>query len=137
MAGEGKSTVACNLAMLMADAGKRVILLDADLRNPTLARSLAPQPSTGWMELLAGKIDLSQATAKELTTGLALLPLSSEEQPVHSDEILSSQAFKDLIDQLRQRYDYIIVDLPPIAPVVDVRATVPVIDTFVYVVELG
>lgn len=137
LANEGKSTVACNLAMLMADAGKRVILIDADLRSPTLAGSLTPQPSAGWMELLAGKIDLSQAIGQELTTGLAILPLLHEEQPVHSDEILSSQAFRELIDQLRQRYDYIIVDLPPIAPVVDVRATVPVMDSFVYVVEWG
>lgn len=135
--GEGKSTVACNLAVLMADAGKRVILIDADLRNPTLARSLTPLPTVGWMELLAAKIDLSQAIGQDRTTGLTFLPLLLKEQPNHSDEILSSPAFRELIDQLRQRYDYVIVDLPPIAPVVDVRAIAPVIDSFVFVVEWG
>ena len=110
---EGKSTVACNLALLMADTGKRVILIDADLRNPTLARSLTPTPTVGWMDVLAANIDLSQATGQERTTGLTFLPLLLKEQPNHSDEILSSQAFRDLIDQLRQRYDYVIVDLPP------------------------
>jgi succinoglycan biosynthesis transport protein ExoP len=134
---EGKSTIACNLAMLMADAGKRVILMDVDLRNPTLARSLTPAPTAGLMELLTGKIDLQQAVGQECVTGLTLLPLLLTEQLVHCDEILSSQAFRSLIDQLRQQYDYVIMDLPPIAPVVDVRATVPVIDSLVFVVEWG
>jgi succinoglycan biosynthesis transport protein ExoP len=134
---EGKSTVACNLAMLMADAGKRVILIDADLRNPTLGRSLSPSPTVGWMHVLLGKIDLAQAIGLEASTGLTLLPLLLEEQPNHSDEILSSPAFRSLIEQLRQQYDYVIMDLPPIAPVVDVRAVAPVIDSFVLVVEWG
>ncbi|OAF02707.1 hypothetical protein AYJ54_25880 [Bradyrhizobium centrolobii] len=134
---EGKSTVASNLAALMADAGRRVVLIDADLRNPTLARSLTPRPQTGWLEVLSGKLDLAQATGRESTTGLALLPLLLTEAPVHSDEILASQGFRDLLDRLRQTYDYIIVDLPPLAPVVDVRAIVPVIDSFVFVVGWG
>ncbi len=135
--GEGKSTVASNLALLMADAGKRVILVDADLRNPTLARSLTPSPTVGWMDVLAAKADLSQVIGRERGTGLAFLPLLFEEQPNHSDEILSSQAFRDLIDQLCRQYDHVIVDLPPIAPVVDVRAIAPLIDSLLFVVEWG
>ena len=134
---EGKSTIASNLAALMADAGRRVVLIDADLRNPTLARSLTPRPQAGWLEVLSGKIDLARATGREPGSGLALLPLLLTEAPVHSDEVLASQGFRDLIDQLRQNYDYVIVDLPPVAPVVDVRAIVPVIDSFVFVVEWG
>ncbi|MBR0858741.1 polysaccharide biosynthesis tyrosine autokinase [Bradyrhizobium liaoningense] len=134
---EGKSTVAANLAALMADAGRRVVLIDADLRNPTLARSLTPRPQAGWLEVMSGKLDLAQATGREPTTGLALLPLLLTEAPVHSDEVLASQGFRDLLERLRQSYDYIIVDLPPLAPVVDVRAIVPAIDSFVFVVEWG
>lgn len=137
VAGEGKSTVASNLASLLADAGRRVILIDADLRNPTLARSLTPRPSAGWLEVLSGKIDLARATGRDAATGLALLPLLLTEAPVHSDEVLASQGFRTLLDRLRESYDYVIVDLPPIAPVVDVRAIVPVIDSFVFVVEWG
>ncbi|TCU76724.1 succinoglycan biosynthesis transport protein ExoP [Bradyrhizobium sp. R2.2-H] len=134
---EGKSTVAANLAALMADAGRRVVLIDADLRNPSLARSLLPRPQAGWLEVISGELDLTDVTGREPTTGLALLPLLLTEAPVHSDEILASQGFRDLLERLRQSYDYVIVDLPPLAPVVDVRATVPAIDSFVFVVEWG
>ena len=132
---EGKSTVAANLAVLMTDAGRRVILIDADLRNPTLVGALAPRPTVGLMELLTGKIDLQQAIGRETDTGLTLLPLVLDEELAHSDEVLSSPAFRNLIDQLRQRYDFIIMDLPPIAPVIDVLAAAPVIDSLVFVVE--
>jgi exopolysaccharide transport family protein len=134
---EGKSTVACNLAVLMADAGKRVILLDIDLRNPTLARSLDPRPTSGLAELLDGQVSLQQATGVEPCSRLALLPFVSHEPLAHADEIPFSPAFKDLIDQLRRQYDYIIMDLPPLAPVVDVHAALSVIDSLVLVVEWG
>ncbi|WP_207803109.1 Wzz/FepE/Etk N-terminal domain-containing protein [Rhodopseudomonas palustris] len=134
---EGKSTIACNLAMLMADAGKRVILLDLDLRSPTLASVLVPRPTAGWFDVLDGRAALDRAIGCEPDTGLDLLPLLGTDHPMHSDEILSSPAFSGLIEDLRRRYDYIIVDLPPIAPVVDVRATLPLIDWLVFVVEWG
>lgn len=134
---EGKSTIASNLAVLMADAGRSVVLIDADLRNPTLARSLTPRPAAGWLDILSGKVELGQAIGREPTTGLTLLPLLLTEAPVHSDEVLASQGFRDLLARLRQSYDYVIVDLPPIAPVVDVRAVVTAIDSFVFVVGWG
>ena len=66
-----------------------------------------------------------------------MLPAFIQTRLLHTNEILASSAFKRLIEQLRQSYDYVIVDLPPIAPVVDVRATINVIDSYVYVVEWG
>lgn len=134
---EGKSTVSCNLAMLMADAGKRVILVDADLRNPKLARSLDPQPAVGLMELLHGEVELNQAITSEPDSHLTVLPVVIEGPLAHTDEILSSKVFKNLIDRLREHYDYVILDLPPVAPVVDVRAALPLIDSLVFVLEWG
>ena len=135
--GEGKSTVACNLAELMAHAGKRAILIDADLRKPSLGRSLACAPEVGLLEVLADPAQLDRAVTVDAVTGLAFLPALVDGGLVHSDEIVASEAFRRLLEQLRQRYDYIIVDLPPLAPVVDVRAIAGMIESFVFVVEWG
>lgn len=134
---EGKSTVSSNFAQLIAHAGKRVILVDGDLRNPTLTRSLAGNVKIGLLEVLAGKVPLSEAVLIDKQTGLTILPAVIESRLVHTNEILASHSFKLLIDQLRRDYDYVIVDLPPVAPVVDVRATINFVDSYVYVIEWG
>lgn len=135
--GEGKSTVASNLAELMADAGKRVILIDADLRKPRLFGSVEPKPAAGLLELLRGKADLQQVVRFDGATGLALLPSVIDAQIAHSDEVVSSDAFKNLVERLREDHDYVIVDLPPLGPVLDVRAAARSVDSFVFVVEWG
>nr|WP_050780987.1 AAA family ATPase [Bradyrhizobium sp. ORS 278] len=134
---EGKSTIACNVAIQMADAGKRVILLDADLRSPTLATHVEPRPKLGLLQVLAGESRLDDAIGYEPETGLALLPFIPDDRVVHFDEILASVAFRDLIAKLRDRYECVILDLPPLAPVVDVRAALSTIDSIVFVVEWG
>ncbi|NJO53951.1 MAG: polysaccharide biosynthesis tyrosine autokinase [Bacteroidales bacterium] len=135
--GEGKSTVACNLAELMAHAGKRAILIDADLRKPSLGRCLDPAPEIGLLEVLADPALLDRAIGVDAMTGLAVLPSVVDAGLVHSDEVISSEAFRQLLEHLRGQYDYIIVDLPPLAPVVDVRAIATMIESFVFVVEWG
>jgi exopolysaccharide transport family protein len=133
--GEGKSTIASNLAALIADTGKLAILVDGDLRNPTLTRTLAPKATTGLLHVLSNKVDLPHALYNDTGTGLAFLPAVLESRLAHTNEILASEAFKRLLDRLRDSYDYIVVDLPPIAPVVDARATANAIDSFVFVIE--
>ncbi|HWM46421.1 MAG TPA: AAA family ATPase [Xanthobacteraceae bacterium] len=135
--GEGKSTVASNLAELIADAGKRAILVDADLRNPTLAHALQPRPSVGLMDVLTRTAELDDVIGFDPGTGLAFLPVLRNQQAAHFDEVLSSQGFRDLVDELCKRYDYVIVDLPPLAPVIDVRAAIQSIHSIVFVIEWG
>jgi polysaccharide biosynthesis transport protein len=134
---EGKSTVSSNFAQSVAYAGKNVILIDGDLRNPTLTRSLAPTAKTGLIEVLAGDVELRDAICIDGVTKLAFLPAVLKTRFAHTNEILASAVFKQLIDDLRKRYDYVIIDLPPIAPVVDVRAAAHVVDSFIFVIEWG
>lgn len=133
---EGKSTVSANFSELIAHAGGRVLLMDLDLRNPSLSRSLAPD-SRGLVDVIAGKLALNDAIWTDPSTGLSFLPSGATPKLLHTNEILASATMKKLFDHLRTMYDYIIVDLPPLAPVVDVRATTSIIDSYIYVIEWG
>ena len=134
---EGKSTIALSLAALIAHGGGRVILLDCDLRRPTLSRSLAPDAKAGLLEIIAGKAGLDDVVWNEPTTGLAFLPAVLASRLSHASEILASEATRTLFERLRTTYDHVIVDLSPLAPVVDVRVMTPLVDSFLFVVEWG
>jgi succinoglycan biosynthesis transport protein ExoP len=134
---EGKSTVATNLAQLTAMSGARTILVDCDLRNPSLSRILAPDAKVGILEVLAGTATMDQVLRKDPVTNLAFIPIVMKTRMANSSEILPSEQMKNLFDVLRQHFDYVIVDFPPLAPVVDVRATAHLIDFYLFVVEWG
>jgi succinoglycan biosynthesis transport protein ExoP len=135
--GEGKSTISSNLAQLISHAGKRVILVDADLRNPSLSRALARDAKAGLLEVMNKQIALDDAVFLDEQSGLHFLPSVASSQIVHTNDILGSDAFKNLMEGLREGHDYIIVDLSPIAPVVDVRAAANIFDSYLYVIEWG
>jgi succinoglycan biosynthesis transport protein ExoP len=134
---EGKSTVATALAQLIAQTGARVILLDCDLRNPSLSRKLVPSPKAGLLEVLTGKVSVGDVVCVDPGTKLEFLPVAARSRVAHTSEILASAATKMLFDRLREIYDYVIVDLSPLAPVVDVRTTTNLIDCYVFVIEWG
>jgi succinoglycan biosynthesis transport protein ExoP len=134
---EGKSTVATVLAQLMAHSGSRPILIDGDFRNPRLTRELAPNAGAGLIELLSGKASLDEVIWEDPSTHLAFLPTVMKTRLAHTSELLASEATKKLFDALREKYDYVIMDLSPLGPVVDVRATTGLIDSYVFVIEWG
>src|SRR6266850_579885 len=134
---EGKSTIAASLAQLIAHAGKRVIIVDCDLRNPSLSANLAPNATAGIIDVLSGDRSLEETVWRDPKTSLAFLPAAKKTPLFHTSEILSADQTRKLFDKLRATYDYVIVDLPPLAPIVDVRATTPLIDCFILVVEWG
>jgi succinoglycan biosynthesis transport protein ExoP len=141
---EGKSTIAGSLALLAADAGAKVILVDCDLRNPQLSSKLAPDAKFGLLNIIAGDKSIEQAAITDASTGLAFLPTGlSSKEPAHfknranSNEILSCEAARKVFEQFREKYEYIVVDLPPIAPIVDARSTTRFIDSYILAVEWG
>jgi len=134
---EGKSTLSTNLAQLMAHGGARVILVDADLRNPSLSRALVPDARIGLVDVVAQKVQLDEALVIDPETKLSILPAGTTSKLLHTNEILASKAMHALVTQLRSRFDYVVLDMPPMAPVVDVRVTSSFVDSYVFVVEWG
>jgi polysaccharide biosynthesis transport protein len=135
--GEGKSTIAAALAISIARVGGRVLLVDCDLRNPSLSRAIAPSADLGIVDVLSGKVALDEALCKEVYLSMAFLPVRSKSRIAESSELLSSNATKKLFERLRHSYDHIIVDLPPLAPLADARATTHLVDSYLLVVEWG
>jgi polysaccharide biosynthesis transport protein len=109
---EGKSTIASNFAHLIAHAGSWVILVDCDLRKPTLSDLFTAGTGGGLDRLIAGEIQLADAVWTELSSGMTFVPAGSSAQLLHTGEILASNAMQSFMDRLRNTYDYVIVDLP-------------------------
>ncbi|MDI4658328.1 polysaccharide biosynthesis tyrosine autokinase [Xanthobacter autotrophicus] len=136
--GEGKSTIAMNLGEVIASSGRRVLVMDCDLRNPTLSTAAAPDRKSGLVEYLAdGTVSASELIYVDPYKPLQFLPANGNVRLPQTPELLSSQRMVDLLSSLRQSFDYIVIDLPPLAPVVDVRAMVNNVDAFVFVVGWG
>jgi succinoglycan biosynthesis transport protein ExoP len=119
--GEGKTTLAANLAFSFAALGAQTILVEADLRNPQLTRSLCPRAPAGLVEVAMGQTPLHQAILLDKSTSLSILPAPSPSNPALVAEFVFSDAMSAILDQLREHYDMVIVDAPPIIPLVDGR----------------
>ncbi len=138
--GEGKSTVAINFAALLAASGRRTLLIDADMRRPSLGAIMKPAPQAGLVEALMGTISWGQAVKTDRQSQLSMLPIAVQPGGAcapHVNDLISSPAMQQLIEEARQAFDYVIVDLPPLAPVIDAKACEPLADGFLFVVEWG
>lgn len=136
VAHEGKTTVAVNLAQLAASS-ERVLLIDADFRNPTLSRLLATGGAPGLAQLVSGEGNLTDMIWTDASTGMSFLPAGIDSRQAGGSEVLGSERMKILLDWLTKNFDLIVLDLPPVVPVVDVRAMAHLVDAFVFVVEWG
>jgi succinoglycan biosynthesis transport protein ExoP len=132
---EGKTTISSALAAMLAKSGVKTLLVDGDLRNPSLTSLLAPGAKTGLLEVILGSASLDDVILTDAATGLDFLPTVVESKLAHTSDILLSEAMERLFEVLRKRYDRIVLDLSPVAPIVDVRGTGKLVDSYVLVVE--
>src|SRR5882757_963507 len=135
--GEGKTTVATGFAAFVAKSGARTLLIDADLRNPSMTRALGYINAPGLVNMVADKSDFDDLVITDTKFKFDFLPSSTRMKPSNSSDILNSPAMKDMLRAAKGDYDYVLVDLPPILPVVDVKAVAHVFDAVVLVVEWG
>lgn len=133
---EGKSTTAVNLALVLGQAGRRVLLLEADLRRPRIQDLLGMEPTVGLTTVLVGCAALSHAI-QEYDPVPNLAVVTSGAIPPNPAELLQSQAMSDLLDQFRADYDVVLVDAPPLLPVTDAAILAAVSDGALIVARHG
>lgn len=115
--GEGKTTTAINVAVTMAAAGERVLLIDADLRRPRIADQFGLESAAGLTTVLIGQASLDDVVQPQGTSGLDVL--ASGPIPPNPSELLGFPVMKKLLEEATQRYDVVILDTPPLLPVTD------------------
>lgn len=138
--GEGKSTTTLNLASVLAEQGKRVIVVEGDLRLPTLRKKLKMRGKYGLSNVLLEKKDIKEYT-QECKVGVIdskeisfdLLPAGNI--PPNPSELLGSRRMEKLLEMLEQKYDYILLDLPPVTAVSDALVATKLVDGVVLVVR--
>jgi len=123
---EGKTSVAINLGAAMSEMGRKVLVVEADLRRPVLDKLVVEKEQKGVTDVLMGTTTLDEAIAE--TGSENLYVLMSGVKPPNPAELVSSQAMNGLLQQLRDIYDYIIVDAPPVLAVSDAIAMAPMMD---------
>ena len=135
---EGKTTVAANLAALLISSSKaRTLIVDADLHLRLLTATLAPDAREGLIEALDDPSRLAALVCKRQRSGLDVLPCALSARVPNAAELLGSPKMEQLLLAARSAYDYIIVEIPPIMSVVDIKMIERFIDNFVFVIEWG
>jgi len=132
---EGKSTTAANLAITLADAGARVLLVGADLRRPKMHKYMGVEAGVGLTDVLIGRVDLEHAVQRWGRSDLYLLPSGSI--PPNPSELLGSSLMESLIAKLDSQFDVVLYDAPPLLPVTDAAVLARLVGGTVLIVAAG
>jgi exopolysaccharide transport family protein len=128
---EGKTTLAINLAQSLATLGIRTLLIDGDLRNPQVTQALCPRADAGLLEVAIGHAAPERAILVDQSTGLSILPSTRIKQVEYITELMFSERIVDVLDHFRHRYELIVIDSPPLVPLVDGRALAELADRII------
>jgi capsular exopolysaccharide synthesis family protein len=131
--GEGKTTIAMNLATAAAFAGLKVVLVDADLRRPEVSRAFKLQQKQGLVDLLVGATTVEKVLSLNHELKLGIIPAGSESQ--NPTDLLSSDRMKGLVSQLKDTFDYVVIDTPPVGPVFDPIIVANLVDKTIFVIK--
>ncbi|WP_370628911.1 GumC family protein [Celeribacter sp. PS-C1] len=131
--GEGKTTVSFALAQNFVGLGKKVLLIEGDIRRRVFSQYLDVKDAKGMMAVLSGETSLAGAAIHDPVLGADIL--ISEQTDVNAADILSSQQFKSFIDTARETYDIVIIDTPPVLVVPDARVVAQLADTVLFTVH--
>jgi len=134
--GDGKSLTAANLALTMAqEFQERVLLVDGDLRRPSIHHLFGLDDGPGLADVLMGAADLDQVLVTLPEHHLTILPAGAP--PGHPAELLGSATMRRVLDTLRGRFDRILMDMPPVAPLADLQIVAPMADGLLMIVRAG
>jgi succinoglycan biosynthesis transport protein ExoP len=133
--GEGKSFVSSNLALTFASHGEKTLLLDGDLRLPNVARSLQLENDYGLLDHVEKDVGLDEVILTEVYPNLDVLPSGGKSK--NPTQMLNSAKFEAMLAELRDRYDRIVIDSPPLAAVSDVLNLLPLADGVLYVIKFN
>ena len=133
MRGEGKSTTAINLSYVLAEKGSKVLIIDGDLRIPSVAKKLQISSRPGVTNLLMNKSSDVEAFKSDLLDNWYIVPAG--DIPPNPSELLGSNRMQKLIEALKEQFDYIVIDLPPVNIVSDALSISPFISGMIVVVR--
>lgn len=132
---EGKSMTVANLAVVMTQAGKSVLLLDCDMRNPTVHKNFGLSNKLGLSSCIS--MDTPLSAAVQATKVDNLYALTGGVIPPNPSELLGSERMRELLQEAGEIYDYVLIDLPPVLPVADALVLGAVVDGVVLVIDSG
>ena len=130
---EGKTTIAMNLAISAAFAGLKVVLVDADLRHPATSRFFKLENEKGLVDLLVGAATVDDVARLHKDFGMMVIPAGSKS--LNPPDVLGSERMKGLMSHLRETFDYVVLDTPPVGPVVDSVIVANLADKTIFVVQ--